>query len=203
MHIDDGLTLQQVADRLGVAYVTVSKWWSDGEFDRYAPGEKPDGPFAFRTRSATGYDPRRGRLVDPAVLDTFVPPQHRARAAIAAVGRLTAPEAAAFIGCSLPTVNRAAQLHELAFVLIDGVRAFDRTDLQAWQAAKNAPPTGPLMSFADASRRLGHKDGSGVTRLVQRGRLSVVINEHGRKRLFRADVEELAAKRAARKARRA
>ncbi|SDG95439.1 hypothetical protein SAMN05216466_106172 [Paraburkholderia phenazinium] len=211
------LTLQQVADRLGVTYITATRWWHDGEFDRPPPG-KPDtiwyrAPYG----PATGYDKRRGRLVNPAALDTFVRPSERPRAAIAAAGRLTADEAAAFIGRSVPLVSRAAQLGDLPFVLIDGVRAFDRADLETWRATptptgRPRPPrsqkgarskavrSGPLLSFSDAWRLLGFADRASITRLVQRGRLPVVLDEHGNKRVNRADVEALAAQRAAKKA---
>ncbi|MBI0326948.1 hypothetical protein [Burkholderia plantarii] len=219
VHVNDCLTLQQVADRLGVALVTVSKWWRDGEFDRPPPGEpdtiwyrSPHGP-------ATGYDERRGRLVNPAVLDTFVPPQQRARAAIAAAGRLTADEAAAFIGRSVPHLNRAARLRDLPFVVIDGVRAFDRADLETWRdmptpTGRPRPPrslesarvkavrAGPLLTFSDAWRLLGYADRSGVTRLVERGLLPVVLDEQGHKRVNRSDVEALVEKRAAKRAKR-
>ncbi|HFT8009342.1 TPA: hypothetical protein ACU9T0_005603 [Burkholderia cenocepacia] len=217
---DDWLTLQQVAERLGVAFVTVKKWWRDGEFYRLPPGE-PDTISARALRGAfTGYNKSRGgRLVNVALLDTFVPPQQRTRAAIAAAGRLTADEAAAFVGCSTPHLNRAAHVGDLPFVLIDGTRAFDRADLEAWQvmptptgrprvprslesARVKAVRPGPLLSFSDAWRLLGYADRSGITRLVERGLLPVVLDEQGHKRVNRSDVEALVEKRAARKAKR-
>ena len=219
-HDDDWLTLQQVADRLGVALVTVSKWWRDGEFYRLPPGE----PDTISTRASrgtfTGYNKSRGgRLVNTALLDTFVPPSQRLRATIAAAGRLTADEAAAFIGRSVPHLNRAARLRELPFVVIDGVRAFDRADLETWRdmptpTGRPRPPRslesarakavrpGPLLSFSDAWRLLGYADRSGVTRLVERGLLPVVLDEQGHKRVNRSDVEALVEKRVARKAKR-
>jgi hypothetical protein len=107
-------------------------------------------------------------------------------------------------------------LGALPFVLIDGTRAFDRADLVAWQtmptptgrprvprslerARAKAVRPGPLLSFSDAWRLLGYADRSGITRLVERGLLPVVLDEQGRKRVNRSDVEILAAKRAAKK----
>lgn len=219
VRIDDCLTLQQVADRLGVALVTVSKWWRDGEFDRPPPGEPDSVWYRAPYGSATGYDAHRGRLVNPAVLDTFVPPSQRPRAAIAAAGRLTAEEAATFIGCSVPHLNRAANFGDLPYVLIDGLRSYGRADLDVWRAMPTptgrprprralererakAVRAGPLLSFSDAWRLLGYADRASITRLVQRGRLPVVFDEQGNRRVNRADVEALAAKRAARKAKR-
>ncbi|WP_176322326.1 helix-turn-helix domain-containing protein [Burkholderia vietnamiensis] len=219
MRIDDGLTLQQVADRLGVALVTVSKWWRDGEFDRPAPGE-PDSIWHQPPHgAATAYDARRGRLVNPSALDTFVPPSQRSRATIAAAGRLTADEAAAFVGCSVPHLNRAAaNAGDLPFVVIDGRRTFDRADLETWRdlptptgrprrsldsERSKAVRSGPLLSLSDAWRLLGYANRSSVTRLVESGRLPVVFDEQGRKRVNRVDVEALGAEREARKARRA
>lgn len=215
------LTLQQVADRLGAALVTVSTWFRDGEFDRPPPGQEKHDNVWYRSPHgpSTSYDARRGRLVNPFALDTFVPPSRRPRAAIAAAGRLTADEAAAFIGCSVPTVNRAAQLGDLVFVLIDGVRAFDRADLEAWRdmptptgrprprrslerARNKAVRPGPLLSLSDAWRLLGYADRSGITRLVQRGRLPVVFDEQGNRRVNRSDVEAMAVEREARKVKR-
>jgi len=222
-HDDDWLTLQQVADRLGVALVTVSKWWRDGEFYRLPPGE----PDTISTRASrgtfTGYNKSRGgRLVNTALLDTFVPPSQRLRATIAAAARLTADEAAAFVGCSTPHLNRAAHVGDLPFVLIDGTRAFDRADLEAWQtmptptgrprvprvprslesARAKAVRPGPLLSFSDAWRLLGYADRSGITRLVERGLLPVVLDEQGHKRVNRSDVLALVEKRAAKRAKR-
>ncbi|MGU7813646.1 hypothetical protein [Burkholderia sp. AW49-1] len=220
VRIDDYLTLQQVADRLGVALVTVSKWWRDGEFDRPAPGEPDSIWYKAPHGLATGYNKSRGgRLVNRASLDTFVPPSQRPRAAIAAAGRLTADQAAALIGRSVPTVNRAAQLGDLVFVLIDGVRAFDRADLEAWRdmptptgrprprrslerARNKAVRPGPLLSLSDAWRLLGYADRSGITRLVQRGRLPVVFDEQGNRRVNRSDVQAMAVEREARKVKR-
>lgn len=217
---DDWLTLQQVAERLGVAFGTVKKWWRDGEFYRLPPGE-PDTISTRALRGAgTGYNKSLGgRLVNTALLDTFVPPSQRPRAAIAAAGRLTADEAAAFIGRSVPHLNRAARLRELPFVVIDGVRAFDRADLETWRdmptptgrprvprslesARAKAVRPGPLLSFSDAWRLLGYADRSGITRLVERGLLPVVLDEQGYKRVNRSDVEALVEKRVARKAKR-
>ncbi|MDR5643232.1 MULTISPECIES: hypothetical protein [Burkholderia] len=216
---DDWLTLQQVAERLGVALVTVKKWWRDGEFYRLPPGE-PDTISTRASRGAgTGYNKSRGgRMVNTALLDTFVPPSQRLRATIAAAGRLTADEAAAFIGRSTPHLNRAAHVGDLPFVLIDGVRAFDRADLETWRdmptptgrprrsldsARNKAVRAGPLLSLSDAWRLLGFADRASITRLVQRGRLPVVFDEQGHRRVNRTDVEALAAERAARKAKRA
>ncbi|WP_175992792.1 hypothetical protein [Burkholderia vietnamiensis] len=197
------LTLQQVAERFGVTYATATKWWRTGALGV----------------SGTWRDDRHRLIFAPDLLDTFVPPSQRPRAAIAAAGRLTADEAAAFVGCSTPHLNRAAHVGDLRFVLIDGTRAFDRADLEAWQAmptptgrprvprslesarAKAVRP-GPLLSFSDAWRLLGYADRSGVTRLVERGLLPVVLDEQGYKRVNRSDVEALAEKRAARKAKR-
>lgn len=219
VHVDDCLTLRQVADRLGVALVTVSKWWRDNEFDRPPPGVPDTAWYRSPHGPATGYDERRGRLVNPAVLDTFVPPQQRARAAIAAAGRLTADEAAAFVGCSVPHLNRAVKLGDLPFVLIDGTRAFHRADLEAWQtmptptgrprvprslksARSKAVRSGPLLSLSDAWRLLGYADRSGVTRLVERSRLPIVLDEAGRRWVKRTDVEALVAERQARREKR-
>ncbi|HDR9168705.1 TPA: hypothetical protein QDB40_002684 [Burkholderia vietnamiensis] len=219
-HDDGWLTLQQVAERLGVALVTVKKWWRDGEFYRLPPGE-PDTISTRASRGAgTGYNKSRGgRLVNTALLDTFVPPSQRLRATIAAAGRLTADEAAAFIGRSVPHLNRAARLRELPFVVIDGVRAFDRAELETWRdmptptgrprvprslesARAKAVRPGPLLSFSDAWRLLGYADRSGITRLVERGLLPVVLDEQGHKRVNRSDVLALVEKRAAKKAKR-
>ncbi|OBR53737.1 hypothetical protein [Paraburkholderia tropica] len=217
LHVDDGLTLQQVADRLGVALVTVSKWWRDGEFDRPPPGE-PDSIWRQPPHgAATGYDAQRGRLVNPFALDTFVPPSQRSRATIVAAGRLTADEAAAVAGCSVPHLNRAAHDGGLSFALIDGVRAFDRTELETWRAAptptgrprrsldserNKAVRPGPLLSFSDAWRLLGYANRASITNLVKAGRLPVVFDEQGNKRVKRSDVEALAAERQARKEKR-
>lgn len=216
--IVEWLTLQQVADRLGVTYLTAARWWRDHEFDRPPPGEPDTIWYRAPYGSATGYDKRLGgRLVNAAALDTFVPPSERPRAAIAAAGRLTAAQAAAFIGRSVPLLNRAAQLGDLPFVLIDGVRAFDRADLETWRTTptptgrprrsldserKKAVRSGPLLSFSDAWRLLGFANRASITRLVQRGRLPVVLDEQGNKRVNRADVEAMIAQRAARKAKR-
>ncbi len=217
MHIDDGLTLQQVADRLGVALSTVSKWWRDGEFDRPPPGEPASIWHQPPQGAATAYDARRGRLVNPFALDTFVPPSQRSRACVAAAGRLTADEAAAVAGCSVPHLNRAAHDGGLPFAWIDGVRAFDRTELETWRAAptptgrprrsldserNKAVQPGPLLSFSDAWRLLGYADRSSVTRLVESGRLPVVLDDQGNRRVNRADVEALAAERQARREKR-
>ncbi|HDR9169523.1 TPA: hypothetical protein QDB40_003520 [Burkholderia vietnamiensis] len=214
------LTLQQVADRFGVALITVRAWWRDREFDRPPPGEPESAWYRAPYGEATAYDRRLGgRLVNPAALDTFVPPAQRPRAAIAAAGLLPADEAAAFTGRSLPAVNLAAQLGELPFVLVDGQRAFDRTDLLAWRdlptptgrprpprsnerARNRAVRPGPLLSFSDAWRLLGFADRASVTRLVQTGRLPVVLDEQGNRRVKRADVEALAAERQAKKGKR-
>jgi hypothetical protein len=166
--------------------------------------------------SGTWRDDRHRLIFAPDLIDAFVPPSQRPRAAIAAAGRLTASEAAAFVGCSTPHLNRAAHLGDLPFVLIDGTRAFDRADLEAWQTMPTptgrprcrgrwrareprAVRPGPLLSFSDAWRLLGYADRSGITRLVERGLLPVVLDEQGRKRVNRSDVEILAAKRAAKK----
>jgi len=212
------LTLQQVADRLGVALITVKRWWRDREFDRPPPGEPDSEWYRAPHGDATAYDRRLGgRLVNRAALDTFVPPSQRPRAAITAAGRLTAAQAAAFIGRSIPLVNRAAQLGDLPFVLVDGVRAFDRADLETWRATptptgrprrsldserNKAVQSGPLLSFSDAWRLLGYANRASITRLVQRGRLPVVLDGQGNKRVNRADVEALVAEREARKAKR-
>ncbi|MFM0594013.1 MerR family transcriptional regulator [Paraburkholderia dilworthii] len=218
VHVDEWLTLRQVADRLAVALVTVSTWWRDNEFDRPPPGEPDNIWYRAPYGSATGYDRRLGgRLVNPAALDTFVPPSQRSRACVAAAGRLIADEAAAFVGCSVPHLNRAAQLGDLLFTVVEGVRAFDRADLETWRTTptptgrprrsldserNKAVRPGPLLSFSDAWRLLGYADRASITRLVQRGRLPVVFDERGRKRVNRSDVEALVAEREARMAKR-
>lgn len=117
--------------------------------------------------------------------------------------RVSGVQAATLTGRGVSTVSRAARTGDLAFVLVDGVRAFDRNDLIAWRDAKNAPPTGPLLTFADAWRMMGYANRSSVTRLIDAGRLTVVLDEQGRPRLNRADVEALAAARHAKKTKRA
>jgi hypothetical protein len=114
--------------------------------------------------------------------------------------RVSGVQAAALTGRGVSTVSLAARTGDLAFVLVDGVRAFDRDDLIAWRDAKSAPPTGPLLTFADAWRMMGYANRSSVTRLIDAGRLTVVLDEQGHKRVNRADVEALAAERAAKKA---
>ncbi|WP_205192098.1 hypothetical protein, partial [Burkholderia sp. LMG 13014] len=69
-------------------------------------------------------------------------------------------------------------------------------------ARAKAVRPGPLLSFSDAWRLLGYADRSGVTRLVERGLLPVVLDEQGHKRVNRSDVLALVEKRTARKAKR-
>lgn len=114
--------------------------------------------------------------------------------------RVSGVQAAALTGRGVSTVSRAARTGDLAFVLVDGVRTFDRNDLIAWRDAKNVPPTGPLLTFADAWRMMGYANRSSVTRLIDAGCLTVVLDEQGHKRVNRSDVEALIAKRVARKA---
>ncbi|MCA7885497.1 MULTISPECIES: helix-turn-helix domain-containing protein [Burkholderiaceae] len=118
-------------------------------------------------------------------------------------GRVTATQAAALTGRGIATVSLAARSGDLPFVVVNGVRRFAPADLHAWQAAKHAPPTGPLLSFSDAWRLIGYANRSSITRAIEAGRLTVVLDEHGRPRLNRADVEALAEQRRARKAKRA
>ncbi|MDN7857989.1 helix-turn-helix domain-containing protein [Burkholderia cepacia] len=196
------LTLRQVADRFGVAYATATKWWRSGALV-----------------SGTWRDDHHRLIFAPDLIDALVPLSQRPRAAIAAAGRLTAHEAAAFVGCSVPHLNRAVKLGDLPFVLIDGTRAFHRADLEAWQtmptptgrprvprslesARAKAVRSGPLLSLSDAWRLLGYADRSGVTRLVERGRLPIVLDEAGRRWVKRTDVEALVAERQARREKR-
>ncbi|MFM0594009.1 helix-turn-helix domain-containing protein [Paraburkholderia dilworthii] len=168
----DSLTLRQFADRFNVSLATAVKWL-DGD----------------------------ARL-DPAWAESFVPPPGRDRSVIEAMGLLTCSQAATFVGRSVPTVNVAARAGELPFVLVNGVRAFDRADLTTWLAAKNTPPAGPLLSNADAWRLLGYANRASITNLVKSGRLPVVLDKQGNKRVKRSDVEALAAEREAKKAKR-
>ncbi|MDR8731330.1 hypothetical protein [Burkholderia pseudomultivorans] len=119
-----------------------------------------------------------------------------------ATDRVTATQAAALTGRGIATISLAARSCDLPFVVVNGVRRFALADLYAWQAAKHAPPTGPLLSFSDAWRLIGYANRSSIRRAIDAGRLIVVLDEHGRQRLNRADVEALAEKRAARKAKR-
>ncbi|MGF6570142.1 hypothetical protein [Paraburkholderia fungorum] len=167
-----GLTLRQFAERFKVSLATARKWL-DGD----------------------------ARL-DQAWVESFVPPPGRHRSVIEAMGLLACSQAAAFVGRSVPTLSLAARTGELPFVLVNGVRAFDRADLTAWLTAKNTPPAGPLLSNADAWRLLGYANRASITNLIRAGTLPVVLDEHGNKRVNRADVLALAEKRKARKAKR-
>ena len=91
----------------------------------------------------------------------------------------------------------------LPFIVVNCVRRFAFADLDAWQAAKHAPPTGPLLSFSDAWRTIGYANRSSITRAIQTGRLVVERDELGRPRLNRIDVEALADERRVKKAKNA
>lgn len=116
--------------------------------------------------------------------------------------QVTTVQAAALTGSGVSTVSLAARSGDLPFVVVDGVRRYALGDLHAWQTTKYAPPTGPLLSFSDAWRMIGYANRSSITRAIEAGRLVVVFDEQGNRRVKRADVEALIAERHARKAKR-
>ncbi|HDR9280109.1 TPA: hypothetical protein QDB45_001631 [Burkholderia vietnamiensis] len=179
---DDWLRTIDVAQRFNVSPGTVHRWHRQGLL--------------------VGVTSQNARLrFDPAKVEAFDRPANRitSRQRVGVPDNmLTTSEAATVLQRSGAFVRVHARKGEIPFRRTEtGAMIYAPSDVNAYAAAlaKREQDLVNLLSFNEAARRMGYTGAAWVTRMVQRGVVSVVLDDHGVRRIPASEVERIIAER--------
>ncbi|WP_396329334.1 hypothetical protein [Burkholderia anthina] len=179
---DDWLRTADVARRFNVTVGTVFRWHSQGILG--------------------GVTSQNARLrFDPAKVEAFVRPAMRTPSKQwlgVPENMLSTSEAATVLQRSGAFVRVHAHKGEIPFQRTEtGAMVYAPSDVNAYAAAlaKREQDLVNLLSFNEAARRMGYTGAAWVTRMVQRGDVSVVLDDDGVRRIPVSEVERIIAAR--------